>query len=90
MWTLVKQFAGTVIPGVMKPLRVMWNEMVGFVFIVFAVMIMGSTVRKWDRFRCLGRLARNHCGRLIFFFLVMMAGIRLYSFFRARKINRSK
>ncbi len=88
MWTLVKQFAGTVIPGVLKPLRVMWNEMIGFVFIVFAVMIAGSTIRKWNDFddspSSLGLLAAS-----IFFFLVM-AGYGLYSFFRARKINRAK
>ena len=87
MWNLVKQFAGTVIPGIMKPLRVMWNEMIGFVFIVFAVMIMGSTVRKWNEFdgspSSIGLFAAS-----VFFFLVM-AGYGLYSFFRARKIKRT-
>ena len=87
MWNLVKQFARTVIPGVLKPLRVMWNEMIGFVFIVFAVMIMGSTVRKWNDFdgsaSSIGLFAAS-----VFFFLVMM-GYGIYSFFRARKINRS-
>lgn len=87
MWTLVKKFAGTVIPGVLKPLRVLWNEMIGFVFIVFAVMILGSTVRKWNDFDStpgsIGLFAAS-----VFFFLVMM-GYGLYSFFRARKINRT-
>ena len=87
MWKLVKQFAGTVIPGVLKPLRIMWNEMIGFVFIVFAVMIMGSTVRKWNDFdgspSSIGLFAAS-----VFFFLVM-AGYGLYSFFRARKIKRT-
>ena len=87
MWNLVKQFASTVIPGVLKPLRVMWNEMIGFVFIVFAVMILGSTIRKWGDFNdspsSIMLLAAS-----IFFFLVM-SGYGIYSFFRARKINRT-
>ena len=87
MWKLVKQFAATVIPGVLKPLRILWNEMIGFVFIVFAVMIVGSTMRKWSDFdgspASIGLLAAS-----IFFFLVM-AGYGVYSFFRARKINRT-
>ena len=87
MWKLVKQFAATVIPGVLKPLRIMWNEMIGFVFIVFAVMIMGSTVRKWNDFdgspSSIGLFAAS-----VFFFIVM-AGYGLYSFFRARKIKRT-
>ncbi len=87
MWKLVKQFAGTVVPAVLKPLRIMWNEMIGFVFIVFAVMIMGSTVRKWNDFdgsaSSIGLFAAS-----VFFFLVM-AGYGLYSFFRARKIKRT-
>lgn len=88
MWTLVKQFAGTVIPGIMKPLRVMWNEMIGFVFIVFAVLIMGSTLRKWNDFddsaSSLGLMAAS------FFFFLVMLSYGIYSFLRARKINRSK
>ncbi len=88
MWNLVKQFAATVIPGVIKPLRVMWNEMIGFVFIVFAIMIAGSTMRKWKDFDdsagSIGLIAAS-----IFFFVVMM-GYGLYSFFRARKINRAR
>jgi hypothetical protein len=88
MWTLVKQFAGTVIPGVLKPLRVLWNEMIGFVFIVFGVLIMGSTLRKWNDFNdspsSIGLLAAS------FFFFFVMVGYGVYSFSRARKINRSK
>ncbi len=87
MWTLVKQFMSTVVPAVIKPMRVLWNEMIGFVFIVFAVMIIGSTIRRWNEFD--GSMSTILLFAASVFFFFVMAGYGLYSFFRARKINRT-
>jgi hypothetical protein len=42
-----KQFVRHVVPAVIKPLRVLWNEMIAFVFMAFGVMVAFSTWRKF-------------------------------------------
>lgn len=73
-----------VLPGIVRPLRVLWNEIIGFLFVVLAVMIIASTIR---------RTANDPDG-----FWVLVAGLAfglvlgffgLQSFLRARKISRS-
>jgi hypothetical protein len=83
----VRQFLGHVIPGVIKPMRVMWNEIVGFIFLVLAGWVVPSVVRS----------ARNLAtGEDAFFRLVLssawvaiMAYFGISSFLRARRISRS-
>jgi len=84
MFSVVQKFLKTVVPGVVRPLRVLWNEIIGFVFLVFTVWAGGSVVRSW----------RNHDGtadsyfRLAasLFFAVIMGFFAVGSFLRARKI----
>src|SRR5580692_5017773 len=40
---VVNKFLGHVMPGIIRPLRVLWNEVVGFLFLVFAVLAGSST-----------------------------------------------
>jgi hypothetical protein len=40
-----RQFVKHVVPAVMKPTRVLWNELIGFVFTVFTVFFGFKTVR---------------------------------------------
>jgi hypothetical protein len=87
MFALAGKFIKTVVPGVIKPLRVLWNEMVGFVFLVFAVIAGGSTVKAWRTFDGSG----DSTVRLILSgsFTTVMAILGISSFFRARKISRT-
>lgn len=77
----------TVVPGIIKPLRALWNEMIGFVFLVFAVFAASSVVRAWRNYDGSGdSVARMALGG---FFTLLMAYFGVTSFLRARKIGRS-
>jgi hypothetical protein len=85
--TAGKQFVRHVLPAVLKPARVLWNELIGFIFLAFGVMVSFSTWRNYDEG---GQAAGNP--------LVLLAGggfaaMLLYfgwsSFRRAKKIARS-
>lgn len=80
------KFVKTVVPGVVKPLRVLWNEMIGFAFLVFAVVAGGSAFRAWQT----GGGSSDSMGRVLMagFFALTMAFFGITSFLRARKINR--
>lgn len=83
MLSKARTFAQHVVPAVIKPLRVLWNEMIGFVYLVFGVIV---SIRVW----------REHDSGQNFGMVLMgaaFASVLLYfgvtSFWRARKINRS-
>jgi hypothetical protein len=42
---IVRTFIASVLPGVLKPLRVLWNEIIAFFFFVMAVIAVPSTYR---------------------------------------------
>jgi hypothetical protein len=75
-------FLSTVVPGVVRPMHILWNEIIGFLFIVLAVPMVFGTVREF-RSGDMKRTAILGC----------LAAVMLYygvtSFLRARKISRS-
>jgi hypothetical protein len=80
-------FLGHVVPGVVRPMRVLWNEVIGFVFIVMALF--------WARpvYRTVRNLSTSQ-GNLTEALLavglfVLMAYFGITSFLRARRISRS-
>jgi hypothetical protein len=78
----VKQFLDHVVPGVVKPIRVLWNEMIGFVFLCLGIIPIPSAWRAYndqDAFRML----------LTGSFSAIMLYFGVTSFLRARKINRT-
>jgi hypothetical protein len=87
MLSLARQFLRHVLPQVMKPLRTLWNEVIGLVFVAFAVIPIPRTVRTWQEFSDSGdglfRLVVSAC------FILLMAFFGVHSFLRARKISRS-
>ncbi len=85
MFAIARKFASTVLPGVIKPLRVLWNEMIGFVFIVFAVFGGSAAYRNFANTTDPDAFGRGMLGAL---FGVVMLAFGLQSFFRARRINR--
>ncbi len=84
---LVSEFIRHVVPGVIRPMRVLWNEVIGFIFIVLAVFIGFSTWRRAQRF------TGDAGGVLIIIasaaFVALLAWFGISSFLRARKISRS-
>jgi len=81
------KFVKTVVPGVIRPLRVLWNEMIGFVFLVFAIIAGGSVFRAWQT----AADSSDGQGRMFLggLFAFVMAWCGVASFRRARKIDRS-
>jgi hypothetical protein len=83
MPAVVSKFIQHVVPGVLKPLRVLWNQMIGFTYIVFAV------VCGWRLYIELRTEAKAFPILLLGLATAMMLYFGLYSFFRARRISRS-
>jgi hypothetical protein len=81
-----KQFFRHVVPAVIRPLRVLWNELIGFIFIVLGVMMGFST---WRNFRD----GQNAGSPVLLLagggFSLMLLYFGLSSFLRARRISRS-
>ena len=81
------RFIEHMMPGVVRPLRVLWHEVIGFIFIVLAVLFGSSALRNYHLLQSeeisILRLAVS------FFLPVLMAYFGITSFLRARKIGRS-
>ncbi len=74
-------------PGVIRPLHILWNELIGFFFAVFALAILASFAKGVYDFKG----DQSSLFRLILMgvaFLVM-AAYGLQSYFKARKIGKS-
>ena len=83
----VGRFIEHVVPGVLRPLRVLWNEIIGFVFLCLAAWAVPSAIRN------IGSLQSHETGigRLLLSvgFFCLMAYFGITSFLRARKASRS-
>ncbi len=84
---MLGRFVEHVMPGVVRPLRVLWHEIIGFIFIVLAVIFGSSALRNY-------RLLQTEQVSLLklgvsFFLPLLMAYFGVTSFLRARKISRS-
>lgn len=81
------RFLQHVVPSVIRPIHALWNEVIGFLFIVLAVVATPSTWRKV-------RLAQDDPKSLFFAvisvgFVLLMAYFGVSSFLKARRISRS-
>jgi len=86
MFGKVRQFFAHVVPGVIRPMRVLWNEIIGFVFAVFAVIFGFRTFRFVRDFEGGTAEALMLVGMVAFTLMLLIFGIT--SFLRARKISR--
>jgi glycerol uptake facilitator-like aquaporin len=86
MLGVAKKFVSHVLPAIVKPLRVLWNEMIGFVFLVFAVVGASSAYRNLSNANDPDSFGRGMVGAL---FGLIMLGFGVHSFLRARKIKRA-
>ncbi len=83
----INQFIGHVAPGVIRPLRVLWNEIIGFVLICLAALPTPSAIRLLRNYKCDGETLLHAV--LTVSFVVLMTYFGISSFLRARKISRS-
>jgi hypothetical protein len=83
MFSMAKKFVGHVLPGVIRPIHILWNQVIGFFFIVLALLPIHAIIRDWGKDDAGPRLA------LEIPFALLMAGFGLHSFLRARKISKS-
>lgn len=88
MLSLGKKFLSHVMPGIIKPLRILWNEMIAFVFVIFAVMSAPKFYNAWKDFN--GDPDRLFRLLLTGIFCVTMSTFAILSFLRARKISRTQ
>ena len=87
MGRLISKFVQHVWPNVVRPLHALWNEVIGFLFLVFAVVAVFYVVRAVRAFE----------GDIEGLFRIVMPGLfglvmgyfGVSSFWRARKISRS-
>jgi hypothetical protein len=87
-----REFVKYVVPAVLKPARTLWNEVIGFVFICFAIIFGFKALRLYlDFSRGVGEAASNDFVRFIVasFCTLLMLWFGVTSFLRARKISRS-
>jgi hypothetical protein len=82
-----RMFIKHVVPAAVKPVHSLWHEVIGFIFLVFAVVAAFSGYRTLRGFAGdPGDLVRIIlCG----IFFIIMGAYGLSSFLKARKISRS-
>lgn len=83
MFKLARKFAGHVLPGVVRPLHVLWNQVIGFFFLVLAAIPLVSVIKDIRDPASYPKLF------LTVPFTLIMAAFGISSFWKARKISRS-
>jgi hypothetical protein len=82
-----RAFVTHVVPAVIKPLRTLWNEMIGFLFIVIAIPFLFKGYQLVNKFD--GSVGAILSVGMCAFMTILMAGYGIASFLKARKISRS-
>jgi hypothetical protein len=79
-----RRFAQHVVPHVLRPARVIWNQAIGGIFALFALVFLGNGLRYY-------RDADPNPVAVIFsvFLGLVMAFFGIASFLKARRISRS-
>jgi hypothetical protein len=87
MGLLIRRFLAHIMPGVVRPLHALWNEIIGFIFFVLAMTAVPSLVR---HIRSFDGDAESFFGVFLSFgYGAVMLYFAISSFLRARKISRS-
>ncbi|HZT39393.1 MAG TPA: hypothetical protein VFA28_15990 [Bryobacteraceae bacterium] len=84
---LFAKFVRSIMPGVIRPVHILWNQVIGFIFLVIACLVGLSTYRRAERFQ------GDSGGLLILIASCAFTGLLFWygisSFLKARKISRS-
>ena len=76
------KFVKHVVPAAIKPVHSLWHEIIGFIFLAFALIVTGSLIRNHATLGPWGIL-------LIVPLIILSAGYGISSFLKARRISRS-
>lgn len=87
MWSLTRKFAQTVLPGILKPLRTLWNEMMAFAFFAGAVLFGSAAYR--EHLKVEQEKSSVWLVLLPGFACIVFIIFGLQSYLKARKISRS-
>ena len=82
-----RDLARHVLPAVVKPVRTLWHEVIGFLFIVLAILPIRWAYTMYQNYR--GDLDTIVKLAMAAVFVIVMGGYGISSFWRARKISRS-
>lgn len=87
MGRIGNRFLRHVVPGIVRPLHVLWNEIIGFIFVILALWAIPSAIRNIRQYESSG----DSLFRVVlsFSFAALMTYFGISSFLRARKISRS-
>lgn len=87
MFGLPKQFLQHVVPSIVKPLHILWNEIIGFVFVSLAVIAGFRTFSFYNA----AATDADQGVRMIFsgVFTLVMLYFGVSSFWKAKKIGKS-
>jgi hypothetical protein len=81
-----RQLLDHVLPAIIRPLRVLWNQVIGFLFLVLALWAVPSAVRSIREFD--GDLESIFRVLLTGLFVLLMGGFGAFSFRRAHKASK--
>jgi hypothetical protein len=81
MVALTRKFLSHVLPGVVRPLHILWNQVIGFFFLVIALVPIPGAIRAYNQSNIPHFL-------LSVTFILIMGSFGVSSFWRARKISR--
>jgi len=87
-----REFVKHIVPAILKPAQILWNEVIGFIFLFFAVVFGFKTVRyAMDYTKAAPGEGTGELIRLAMagFCTFLMAWYGVSSFLRARRISRS-
>ncbi|MGH9559646.1 MAG: hypothetical protein ACRD30_10435 [Bryobacteraceae bacterium] len=87
MGRVLQRFLAHVLPGVIRPIHALWNQTIGFVFLVLAASAVPPAVRNMRHFQ--GDPESFFRVLLPVGFGLLMAYFGITSLLRARKISRS-
>lgn len=83
-----RKFAQHVVPEVVRPARIIWNQAIGAIFLLFALLFFGNSVRYYNG---IGADPRNSVALGFSLFLgIVMAFFGIASFRKARHISRPR
>jgi hypothetical protein len=87
MFAAARKFLSHVMPGIVKPLHALWNEVLGFLFLALGVLLVRPVYLAWkgldgDPVNLIRLLLSG-------FFCLLLLGFGVQSFLKARRISRS-
>ncbi len=60
---MAKKFIGHVMPEVIRPIHILWNQVIGFFFIVLAILPLSYIIKDWSKPGAAPRLAYGNTVR---------------------------